>query len=198
MDHLKYTESKGFGGSNNAINNRLDDSFNQWTRVHNDECAYTNEIRILRKPLKYYTNRSWAPAPTNNSQFITFTPVGNQKSYNVRNNLIYPQNGSPTSLGNKRFIEYVMPLNTSPNLGNNAVNTTDIDMNSNFIRFGEPTNLRILTKDVTTATDYNRWEFVDPNVVQNPKNIIFTNGVIPRGGISTRNELQTYAELESC
>lgn len=195
---IDETTKKGFGGTNYDINNRLHNSFNQWTREHNDECAYTNEIRILRKPMKYYVNRVWAPSPTNNTNFSYFTAVGNQAAYNVRNNLIYPENGSPTHLGDKRFIEYILPLNTSPLLGNNAVNTTNVDIDSKFLRIGELTNKNILTKDVTTATDYNRWEFVDPSVVQNPKNIIFTDGVIPRGGISSRNELRNYTTLNQC
>lgn len=195
---LNQANQKGFNGTNQAINNRLNNSFNQWTNLHNDECSYVNEMRILRKPLKYYTNQVWTPAPNNNTNFSYFTPVGNQKSYNVQTNLQFPSIGSPTHLGNKRFIEYVNPLVTSPLLGNNAVNTADIDIESKQLRIGEPTNLNILTKDVTTAADYNRWEFVDPNIVQNPKHIIFADGVIPRGGISTRNELQNYAELQSC
>lgn len=195
---INKAEKKGFGGSNNAINNRLHNSFNQFTRSHNDECAYVNEIRLLRKPMKYYMNKVWAPSPTNNTDFSYFTAVGNQAAYNVRNNLQYPEIGSPTHLGNKRFIEYVTPLNTSPLLGNNAVNTSDIDLNSKILRYGEPTNLNFLTKDVTTATDYNRWSFVDSMVVQNPKHIIFADGVIPQGGISSRNELQNYAELNAC
>lgn len=195
---INEAAQQGFNGTNTAINKRLDNTFNQFTRTHNDECAYTNEVRILRKPFKYYTNRVWAPAPTNERQFSYYTAVGNQRTYNVGNNVQYPSIGSPTSLGDKRMIQYVMPLLTSPQLGNNAVNTTDIDVNSNYIRFGELTNARINTKDVTTATDYNRWQFVDPNVVQNPDHIIFANGVIPRGGISSRNELRNYMSLENC
>lgn len=199
-DFVRKTTDLGFGGSNASINVRLDSPFNQWGRTHNDTCSYVNQIRILRKPLKYYVNRVWAPAPTNQTHFSTYTAVGNQKAYDVSGNLTYPGIGEPTSLGDKRYLEYVMPLNTSPDLGNNAVNVTDIDVNSNLQTFGigEPTNLNVLTKDVTTATDYNRWDFVDPKLVQNPKNIIFSDGVIPRGGISSRNELRNYSELNSC
>lgn len=194
------TTDLGFGGSNESINLRLNSPFNQWTKQHNDSCSYVNQIRILRKPLKYYTNRIWAPSPTNNQHFSTYTPVGNQKSYNVSGNLTYPGIGAPTTLGNKRYIEYVMPFNTSPDLGNNAININNVDVNSTMQTFGigEPTNLNSLTKDVTTTSDYNRWDFVDPVLVQNVNNIIFANGVIPRGGISTRNELRNYSELNNC
>lgn len=194
------TTDLGFGGSNESINVRLDSPFNQWSRLKNDSCSYVNQIRVLRKPLKYYVNRVWAPSPTNQTHFSTFTSVGNQKAYDVSGNLTYPGIGLPTSLGDKRYLEYVTPFNTSGDLGANAINVADIDVNSNLLSFGigELTNQNILTKDVTTAADYNRWDFVDPNVVQNPKNIIFADGVIPPGGISTRNELRNYSQLQNC
>jgi hypothetical protein len=197
---VQQTTDLGFGGSNNQINLRLDNSFNQWTRQNNDTCGYVNQIRILRKPLKYYTNRVWAPAPTNQTEFITYTPVGNQRSYYVNNNLTFPSIGEPTTLGNKGKLEYVEPFLTTPQLGSNNLNVTYVDTNSRDLTFGigEPTNLNDLTRSVTSVQDYNRWEFVDPKLVQNPDHIIFANGVIPRGGISTRNELRNYAQLNSC
>lgn len=199
-DFVNKTTDLGFGGSNDSINMRLDGTFNQWSRSYNDSCSYVNQIRILQKPIKYYVNSIWAPSPTNQTQFSTFTSVGNQKAYDVSGNLTYPGIGEPTTLGNKRFLEYITPLNTSPDLGSNNINVKDIDINSNQMTFGigEPTNLNYLTKDVTTSTDYNRWSFVDPMLVQNPKNIIFADGVIPPGGISTRNQLKNYANLNSC
>jgi hypothetical protein len=195
---LHEINDQNYSGTNKAINKRLSNTFNQFTRTHNDECAYTNEVRIMRKPFKYYTNRIWAPSPTNERQFSYYTPVGNQKIYNVGNNVQFPSSGSPTHLGDKRMIQYVQPFVTSPLLGSNTINTADIDLNSEVIRFGTPTNLRINPKDVTSATDYNRWEFVDPNLVQNPDHIIFADGVIPRGGISSRNELRNYMSLTNC
>lgn len=197
---ISKTTQDGFGGDNQSINLRLDNTFNQWTRQHNDACGYVNQIRIMRKPMKYYTNRIWAPAPTNEEQFVTFTPVGNQKTYNVSGNLTFPQIGSPTSLGDKRFLEYVQPLNTTPDLGNNNINVAYIDINSEQLGFGigELTNQKDNPKQITSAIDYNRWEFVDPLLVQNPENIIFANGVIPRGGIDTRGQLRNYAQLNRC
>ena len=185
---------KNFTGDNVTISQRAL-PFNQWTRVHDDTCAYVNEQRILRKPLKYYTNRIWAPAPTNETLFSYYTPVGNQRSYDVRTNLNFPINGSPTHLGDKWAIQTVEPLVTSPLLGSNNINTADIDINSNLIRFGELTNKKDNPRSTTSITDYNRWEFVDPHVVQNPKHIIFANGVIPRGGIDTRNELRNFVQV---
>lgn len=197
---IKETTDLGFGGDNQSINVRLDSPFNMWTRQNNDMCGYVNQIRIMRKPLKYYVNKEWAPAPTNGEHFSTFTAVGNQTPYGVTSNLNYPGIGNPTSLGNRRFIEYVMPLASSPDLGNNAIGPDTVDINSRNLNFGigELTNPRILPKDVTTATDYNRWAFVDPKIVQNPDHIIFAGGVIPQGGISSRNELQNYILLNKC
>ena len=197
---VNKTSDIGFGGDNNSINVRLDNTFNQWTRQNNDTCGYVNQVRMMRKPLKYYVNRVWAPGPTDDTSFRTFTPVGNQKSYDVSGNLTFPGIGSPTSLGNKRFIEYLQPFNTTPDLGVNSVNPSVIDISSNQLGFGigELTNQREQTKAVTTAVDYNRWDFVDSNVVQNPKNIIFADGVIPRGGIDTRGQLRNYTQLNNC
>ena len=204
MDNtLKFvdkTTSEGYGGSNKSINERVDNSFNQWTRQHNDECGYVNQMRILRKPMKYYVNRIWAPAPTNEQQFTTFTPVGNQQAYFVPGNLTFPQIGNPTTLGDKRYLSYVQPLNTTPDLGANAINTASIDVNSNQLNFGigELTNSRDNPKSQTSAVDYNRWDFVDPALVQNPGNIIFADGVVPRGGIDTRGQLRNYMQLNNC
>ena len=200
---INKTTEMGFGGTNKDINARLDNTFNQWTRNHDDSCSYVNEMRVLRKPLKYYTAAEWAPAPTNKQAFTTFTAVGNQKGYHVPNNLTFPSIGEPTSMRNRRFIENVQPLNTTPFMGNNAVNTSAVDVSSNILGFGigELTNQRDLPKDVVTATGYipYTFDFVDANVVQNPQHIIFGgNGVIPRGGISTRNELQNFMNLNSC
>lgn len=194
------TQDQGFGGDNESINVRLDNTFNQWTRDHNDSCAYVNQVRMMRKPIKYYTNKVWAPSPTNNQEFITFTPVGNQKAYDVSGSLNFPINGELTSMRNRKYIQYVLPLLTSPQLGANNINRTAVDVNSNYLNFGigEMTNPNILTKDILSSADYNRWDFVDPKVVQNPENIIFANGIIPRGGISTRDELRNYMETNSC
>lgn len=197
---VDQTTKIGFGGTNQDINARQFNTFNQWSRTKNDECSYVNEMRVLRKPLKYYTAMEWAPSPTNNQEFTTFTSVGNQAAYHVPNNLTFPSIGEPTSSGNRRFIEYVQPFNTTPFLGQNAVNTTAVDISSNPLGFGigELTNQRSIPKDVVTATDFNRWDIVEPSLVQNVDHIIYMNGIVPVGGISTRNELQNYVNLNNC
>lgn len=199
-DFVDRTTGLGYGGTNQDINARQFNTFNQWTRSSDDSCAYVNQMRVLRKPLKYYTAMEWAPAPTNKQEFTTFTAVGNQKSYHVPNNFTFPSIGEPTSLGNKRFIENVQPLLTSPFLGNNAVNTGTVDVDSNFLGFGigELTNQRDMFKSQTTAQDFNRWDFVSADVVQNVDHIIFADGIINQGGISSRNELANYTQLNNC
>lgn len=200
QEFVDRTTRIGFGGTNQDINRRQFNTFNQFTRAHDDSCAYVNEMRVLRKPLKYYTAMEWAPSPTNQQAFTTFTSVGNQKSYHVPNNLTFPALGEPTTLGNRRFIENVQPFTTTPFMGQNAVNTTAVDVSSNALGFGigELTNQRSIPKDVVTATDFNRWWPVDKSVVQNPQHIIFANGVIPVGGISTRTELMNFTQMNNC
>jgi hypothetical protein len=200
QEFVNRTKGIGFGGNNQDINKRQFNTFNQWTRNHNDACSYVNEMRVLRKPLKYYTSMEWAPSPTNNQAFTSFTSVGNQKSYNVPNNLTFPSIGGPTSLGNRRFIENVQPFTTTPFMGQNAVNTNSVDVSSNALGFGigELTNQRSMPKDVVTAQSYNRWEFLDSNVIQNPRHIIFANGIQNQAGISSRNELMNYTNLNNC
>ena len=198
---IEKTTQMGFGGTNQDINGRLSNTFNQWTRNHDDSCAYVNEMRVLRKPLKYYTATEWAPAPTNKQAFTTFTAIGNQKSYHVPNNLTFPSIGEPTSLRNRRFIENVMPLNTTPFMGNNAVNTNSVNISSNQLAFGigELTNKRDNPKQITSATGYipYTFDFLDIDL-QQPAYTIEFGGVVPRGGISSRNELQNYSNMNSC
>jgi len=199
-DFLYRTKKAGFGGDSAAINQRLDNSFNQLTNTEYDSCNYVNQIRVMRKPMKYYMNRVWTPSPTNDGRFSLFTAVGNQKAYDVRNNLTYPAIGKPTTLRNRKYITYVYPLKTSPALGANNINVTNVDIHSDQLGFGigEVTNPRINPRQQLSATDYDRWDFVDPHIVQNVDNIIFANGVIPRGGMDSRNQLQNYTELNSC
>lgn len=198
---VKETTDMGFGGSNLDINRRLSNTFNQWSRGKNDECSYVNEMRILRKPLKYYTASYWSPSPNNGEDFVTFTPVGNQKSYYVSSNFTYPQIGEPTSLKNRKYIQNVEPLSTSPNLGSNAINASYIDVNSTFLEngIGALTNTRDNYKAQLSETFYeNQFDFVDANLVQNPKNIIFADGLIPVGGLPSRQQLQNFAQLNNC
>ena len=58
---------------------------------------------------------------------------------------------------------------------------------------------------LTTVRTNNRWDYVDPKIVQNPNHIImnYKNGSgnevsLHQCGISTRNELRNYVELNNC
>ena len=110
MNYVNETTNAGFGGSSFDINKRVNNTFNQWTRTYNDECSYVNDMRILRKPLKYYTWKGQAPAPTNSGikDFVYFTDVGNQKPQGVESNLVYPNIGQPTTLGNKWSFQFIV------------------------------------------------------------------------------------------
>ena len=148
--------------------------------------------------MKYYVNQAWTPQIPNVSR--TFTPVGYQKSYYVKGPLTFPSIGEPTTLGNRKDRLWTIPYDTSPQLGANHIDRDNVDVNSKLLGFGigEPTNLKSITRNAIRDYDSNQYEFVDSNLVQNPKNIIFTNGVIPVGGISTRNELRNFVRLNQC
>lgn len=198
---IKETTNMGFGGSNLDINRRLSNTFNQWTKAHDDPCSYVNEMRILRKPLKYYTAAEWSPSPNNGEDFQVMTAVGNMKPYYVSSNFVFPSIGEPTTMRNRRYIENAMPLNTSPNLGSNAINTGYVDVYSTFLEngIGAPTSSRDGYKSQLSETFYdNQFEFVDSQLVQNVDNIIFAQGLIPVGGLPTRQQLQNFAQLNNC
>lgn len=191
-------------------------TFNEWTE------DYKNDQRLLRKKMKYYTSMDWKehPSRTNPSltissakkhalhpksskerdeRYIDFTAVGNLKTYYHRGELTYPEIGEPTSLGNKKFIQYTTPLSTTPYFGTHNPDASNIDTESKFLqhRIGEATNLRKNVRYNTTGMDWDRWHFVDKNVVQNPKHIVFADGVIPVGGVSSRNQMRNYTQMKS-
>lgn len=191
-------------------------TFNQWTKAHDDSCAYVNEQRVLRKKMKYYTSEFWAEHPSMSStsthspqknalhpnkksqqnNYIDYTPIGNKKAFFHKSPLVYPEIGEPTSLGNKKFLQFTRPQLTTPNLGSNKADTSSIDVESKHLQrvIGRPTNLVNNNRHDTTGQDWNRWHYVDKNVVQNPKHVIFTDGIIPVGGMSSRNQLRNFSE----
>jgi hypothetical protein len=57
-------------------------TFNQWTRIHDDDCEEANRLRLASKPMKYYVNQFNSPQT---DPFIEYTIIGNQKPYAVRN-----------------------------------------------------------------------------------------------------------------
>jgi hypothetical protein len=194
-------------------------AFNQWTRNHDDVCEYENQLRVGSKPMKYYVNQLNSPQ---SNPFTEFTAVGNQQVYNVQNNYEHPL---PTRL-NPLYQVYVFPYSTTPFYGQAAPSREYADTESN-LRFG--TNLRNKKSAVATSEiDYNRWDFVSAETVQNAgqfnnlsvggafqsnaqgidrdgfydykgqNNVIFANGAWANGGISSRNELHNFQKINSC
>lgn len=190
-------------------------AYNQWTRSHEDTCEYENQLRIGSKPMKYYVNQLNSPQM---NPFMEFTVVGNQQVYNVQNNFQTPL---PTRL-NPVYQTYVFPYSTTPNLAQAAPSMLYADTESN-LRFG--TDLRQKKSSVTLSEiDYNRWEpGVSAETVQNAgqfggsfqanaqginrdgffdykaqNNVLFANSAWPYFGISSRNELHNFMNINSC
>lgn len=191
-----------------------DRSFNKFTRSFYDTCEYQNSLRVASKPMRYYVNEFNSPQV---DDFQTFSLVGNQKQYNVRNDYERPM---PSRL-NPIYQTYVQPYSTTPYLGSTNENRSHTNTGSE-LRYG--TNLRQKKSSVnTTEVDYNRWE---PNVqaytVQNAgqfnsngrmqqpisrngeydplaqNNVILGNSAFPYFGISSRNELHNQVDINKC
>jgi hypothetical protein len=194
-----------------------DRAYNQWTRSHEDTCEYENQLRIGSKPMKYYVNQLNTPQM---NPFMEFTVVGNQQVYNVQNNYQTPL---PTRL-NPIYQTYVFPYSTTPNLGQASPSMMYSDTSSN-LRFG--TDLRQKKSSVTLSEiDYNRWDYVSAETVQNAgnygsvggalqsnsqgidrdgfydykhqNNVLFGNSAWPYFGISSRNQLHNYMDTQNC
>lgn len=185
-------------------------AYNQWTRSHEDICEYENQLRVGSKPMKYYVNQLNTPQ---SNPFTEFTTVGNQQVYNVQNSF---EHALPTRL-NPIYQTYVFPYSTTPNLGQAAPSREYADTESN-LRFG--TNLRNKKSAVATSeVEYNRWDFVSAETVQSAgqfqpngqgidrdgffdykaqNNVLFGNSAWPNGGISSRNQLHNFMNVNSC
>jgi hypothetical protein len=198
----------------NQYNPNAGRAYNQWTRNHDDTCEYENQLRVGSKPMKYYVNQLNSPQM---NPFTEFTTVGNQQVYNVQNNF---EHALPTRL-NPLYQTYVFPYSTTPFLGQSAPSREYADTESN-LRFG--TDLRSKKSAVTTSeVEYNRWNFVSAETVQNAgqfggsfqsnaqgidrdgffnykaqNNVLFANSAFPYFGISSRNELHNYQNINNC
>lgn len=195
-----------------SIDNNWNRTFLQNTRIHNDLCSYQNQNLLASKPLKYYVNQLNSPQA---NPFETYSIIGNQKVYDVRNDYERP---IPTRL-NPIYPVYVEPYSTTPFLAQTSPNRVSVDTDSN-LRFGQ--NVRPKNSESgITEIDFNRFEpGVSPYTVQNAgqlsngrvqsaigdftaqNNVIFGNGVLPGGtgnfGISSRNILYNYQEINNC
>jgi len=194
-----------------------DRAYNQWTRSHEDVCEYENQLRVGSKPMKYFVNQLNTPQA---DPFMEFTTVGNQQVYNVQNNYEHPL---PTRL-NPIYQSYVLPYSTTPNLGQASPSMLYADTESN-LRFG--TDLRDKKSAISLGEiDYNRWDIVSAETVQNagqfmspggsfqanaqgigrdgyydykaPNNVLFLNSAVPYFGMSSRNQLHNFMNVNGC
>ena len=85
-----------------------------------------------------------------------------------------------------------------------TINLMDTD-NYTYASSIDPTQIALGQKNEKTSRYINRWDIVDPRIVQNVNNIIMntknSNGhiiALPQCGISTRNELRNYIEVNDC
>jgi hypothetical protein len=148
---------------------------------------------------------------------MQFTPIGNQQVYGVQNEFQAPL---PSRL-NPIYQTYVLPYSTTPNLGQVAPSRMYADTES-VLRYGN--TLRDKKSAVSTAeVDYNRWDFVSAETVQNAgqfggaiqsnaqgierdgyfdykaqNNVIFANGAFPYFGMSSRNQLHNFMQVNNC
>lgn len=200
-------------------NPNLNRAFNQLTSTLYDTCTMENQLRVGSKPMKYYVNQFNSPQ---SNPFMEFTTIGNQQVYNVQNSYQTPL---PTRL-NPIYQSYVFPYSTSPFLGQQSPAREYADTDSN-LRFG--TNLRDKKSSVVLSeVDFNRWDFVAPETVQNAgnfggafqsngqgmnrdgigrdgyydykaqNNVLFANSAWPYFGISSRNELHNQIDINRC
>ena len=148
---------------------------------------------------------------------MEFTIIGNQKSYDVRNDFERPE---PTRL-NPLYPTTVEPFLTSPFLGQASDSRQYADTGS-VLRFGNDGGLRPLKSvNNTSEKDYARFNpAVEGQTVANagqfnvgnisrvdsegyydyfaPNNVLFSNSATPYYGISTRNALDNIIELSGC
>ena len=199
-----------------SIDNNFGRAYNQLTSIKNDSCTYQNDLLISSKPMKYYVNTINSPEA---NPFFQYTEIGNQKSYDVRNEFERPL---PTRL-NPIYPSYVSPYKTTPFLGSNSEDRVYTNTGSN-LRFGN--TLRDKKSSIALdEIDYNRWSpGVDGQTTQNAgqygsnsktqqpigtdghynflsqNNVIFGNSAIAghQIGISSRNLLQNYSEKNNC
>lgn len=190
-------------------------TFNQWTRVYDDNCNEENRLRLASKPMKYYVNQYNSPQV---DPFQEYSIVGNQKTYGVRNEFERP---IPTRL-NPIYPSQVEPFPTTGFLGLTNPSRMYADTSAE-LRWGN--ELRSKPSEVALSEkDYNRWSpGVDSQTVQNAgqfssvaggslqqpgpegyynyteqNNVIFTNSATPYFGLDTRNLLRNVVSLSNC
>lgn len=196
----------------NPNNNR---AFNQLTSHTYDVCEMENQLRISSKPMKYFVNQFNSPQ---SNPFTEFTPIGNQQVWNVQNEYDHPL---PTRLNELPQV-YVLPYNTTPNLGLVAPSMQYSDTASN-LRISQDVRPK---KSVVGLAEIDYAQFnpgVDANTVQNAggnggafqnnaqgidrdgfydyrvsNNVLWMNSSTPFGGLSSRNELYNLSVTRGC
>jgi len=201
----------------NSYSDDLAPTFNMWTRIYDDNCNEENRLRIASKPMKYYVNQYNSPQV---DPFIQYSIIGNQKQYDVRNEYERPV---PTRL-NPIYPTQVEPYPTSPFLGSNNPDRTYVDT-SDALRWSREMGIKSLKSETALSEkNYNRWDFVDTETVQNagqfnlgsklqtagsvgkdgyyrydtPNHVIMGNGAAPYFGLSSRNLLHNISDLTNC
>jgi hypothetical protein len=186
-------------------------TYNQWTRIYDDNCSEQNRLRIGSKPMKYFVNQYNSPQV---DPFIDYTVIGNQKQYDVRNDY---ERSIPTRL-NPLYPVSVLPYTTTPFLGNTSTDRQYVDTSS-YLRWGSDLK-NMKSQNGTTEVDFNRWEpGVYPQTVQNAgqfgmklqqagpdgyydyteqNNVILGNSAVPYFGLSSRNLLHNVVDLSGC
>jgi len=190
-------------------------TFNQWTRIHDDSCNYENRLKLGTKPMKYYVNQFNSPQV---DPFMEYTVIGNQKSYEVRNEFERP---IPTRL-NPIYPTHIEPYPTTPFLGS-ANSSREFSNTSSNLRFGNDVRAKksqagLSEKDfnrydpgVYSQTVQNANQFVPPGGrLQQPigddgyynyasqNNTIVANGAWERAGISSRDLLHNLIQIAKC
>jgi hypothetical protein len=190
-------------------------AFNQLTSHKYDVCEYSNSLRISSKPMKYYVNQYNSPQ---SNSFSEFTSIGNQQVWNVQNEYDHPL---PTRLNELPQV-YVLPYNTTPNLGLVAPSMQYSDTASN-LRISQDVRPK---KSVVGLAEIDYAQFnpgVDANTVQNAggnggafqnnaqgidrdgfydyrvsNNVLWMNSSTPLGGLSSRNEMHNSMDTRGC
>jgi hypothetical protein len=183
-------------------------TFNEWTKTHDDNCTEESHLRISTKPMKYFLNQFNSPQVV---PFMNYTLIGNQQTYNVRNDF---ERAEPTRL-NPLYPVNNEPYSTTPFLGQISDSRIYADTGSEM-RFGA--NVREHKSTVAiTEKDFNRFNpGVNAIVTQNAgqfqqqkyhdgyfnyfesNNISLGNDSVPRMGISSRTLMDNILEMSGC
>lgn len=134
-------------------------TYNQWTRIHDDNCNEENRLRIGSKPMKYYVNQYNSPQ---SEPFFEYTIIGNQKQYDVRNDF---ERSIPTRL-NPIYPSQVEPYPTNPFLGSTNPSRMYADTDG-ALRWGNNSMRDKKSAIGLSEKDYNRYDIVSAKTVQN-------------------------------